>query len=217
MPEMETKPQTNSAISGTQPKTLTVKQAALEILVMILVAVAVPVLVYVDMVILSNEVREWSLTEATQLLLLGASTAFFASGAVRLPHLATYLCVMAFFTLLMFIREIDGLLDSIAHGFWVYPALVCIAAGATVCWRSIGAVTTGFLRHFLTRYGLLVFVGLFVLVFFSRAFGSGFLWRPILADSYVHHIKSAIQEGLELLGYAIFTFGTIGSWKNGFR
>ena len=196
---------------------LNVRQALLEILIMILVAITVPMLVYLDMVIFFGNVRELSLTEASQLLLLGVSTIFFASGALRLPQRASYLWVMTFLSLLICIRESDGLLDMIVHGFWLYPAIVCIVAGLMIIWRNADACSAGFLRHFSTRHGTLVFFGLFALIGFSRAFGSGDLWRPILADGYTPSTKAAIQEGLELLGYLVFTLGTIGSWKNDFR
>lgn len=196
---------------------LNVRQVLCEILIMILIAVTVPMLVYLDVVVFFGNVREVSLTEMCQLLLLGVSTVLFTSGALRLPQMASYLWVMAIFSFLMCIRENDGLLDGIVHGFWLYPALVCIAVGVVIIWRNVDACCTGFLRHFSSRNGTLVFFGLFVVICFSRVFGSGELWRPVLADGYTQATKAAIQEGLELFGYAVFTFGIIGSWRNKFR
>ncbi|MEP5728337.1 MAG: hypothetical protein ABJL67_03070 [Sulfitobacter sp.] len=193
------------------------KQVWLEMIVMTLLGVFVPVVVYLDLVVFFGEVGERSLTEAGQQVFLAVSGGIFAAGAFRLSDAKGYLAAMATLSVLMFIRESDSVLDQITHGFWVYPALVCILIGGTVVWKNRKTLGSGFVVHFATRQGTLVFLGLFLTIIFSRMFGSGQLWRPAMAENYAPVMKGAIQEGLELLGYAIFTFGTVMSARTKFK
>ena len=50
---------------------------------------------------------------------------------------------------------------------------------------------------------------LLIVLIFSRIFGTGDLWRAILKENYIGHCITAIQEGLELLGYLIIFYGAI--------
>lgn len=183
---------------------------------MTFVGIAVPLIVYLDMIVIFEKMSERSLTEGGQLVLLALTALLFALGASRLSQATGYLAAMATLALVMCIRESDGLLDSIAQGFWAYPALFVAVAGGILIWQHRRTIKAGFMQHFASRYGMLVLLGLFVLIVFSRAFGSGDLWRAIMAENYTPQIKGAIQEGLELLGYAIFAFGTVGSYLSDF-
>ncbi len=196
---------------------MSARKVLIEMSLMTFVGIAVPMIVYLDMIVIFDMMSERSLTEASQLALLALTATLFALGAARLPQATGYLAAMATLAIVMCIRESDGLLDMISKGFWVYPALFFTLLGGVIVWRHRSTIRPAFMQHFASRYGMLVLLGLFVLIVFSRAFGSGDLWRAIMAENYTPQIKGAIQEGLELLGYAIFAFGTVGSSLTDFR
>jgi len=199
-----------------EPRNIGKRQIFLELSAMFVVALAIPVIVLVDMTVLSDKIHENSLTEAGQLMFLAFSTMLYLRGAVRLPAARGYLAGAATLSIVMCLRECDGLFDMIAQGFWVYPVILCAVSGGVIVWRNRATTGIAFRRHYATRHGTLVFLGLVVLIVFSRTFGSGELWRPIMGDVYDQYTKGAIQEGIELLGYAIIAFGTFGSARSHF-
>ena len=195
---------------------ITARMVWIEVCLMTLVGITVPAIVYLDMLVIFEMMSERSLTEGSQLVLLALTATLFAFGAARLPQARGYLVAMATLVTVMCIRESDGLLDKISQGFWVYPALLVALGGGLMIWLNRRTISAGFMQHYASRYGMLVLMGFFVLIVFSRSFGSGDLWRAIMAENYTPQIKGAIQEGLELLGYAIVAIGTVGSYLNDF-
>lgn len=188
----------------------------LEMLWLCLVALAVPGVVYLDAVVLFDNMSEQSVTEALQSVLLVLSASLFAMGARRQPHAAGYLGLMTTLFVIMLVRENDGHLDHIRQGFWIFPALAIAAYGAYWVWQRREALRTPFLNHSASGRGMFVFFGFVFLVIFSRAFGSGDLWRAIMQENYSWQFKAAVQEGLELMGYAIIAYGSIGSYLTRF-
>jgi hypothetical protein len=60
-------------------------------------------------------------------------------------------------------------------------------------------------------------IGLLQLVIFSRLFGTGSLWEPVMGDSYQPGVKSIVQEGVELMSYALVLYGSALSCKSVFK
>ncbi|MCE5266796.1 MAG: hypothetical protein LLG00_02790 [Planctomycetaceae bacterium] len=168
---------------------------------------AVPLIVYVDNVILHDDVSEYSITEITQETLLLLSTVLVLVTAWRRADTRGFLMLVGGFFACMLIRELDFLFDVIRHGFWVYPAILT-AAGTIACaaaWRK--SVLPAAAAYVGTRSCVYMTIGLLVVLLLSRLFGSGrLIWSDIIAtDQYKTLYKTIIQEGLELFGY-IFVF-----------
>jgi len=193
----------------------TVFDAVAEFLLMGLLCVLVSLLTATDAVILGRRIGEGSLTETAQHALLIGSMLLFGLRAWRQPASRGASVLVAGFLGCMAIREMDGFLDRIAHGFWVWPALLVAAAAIAFTWiqdRSRLLAGLADLARSPAYYPMLF--GLLIVLVFSQTFGSGyFLWYHILDESTVRSFKPAFQEGLELLGYAFLFYG---SWRLGY-
>ncbi|MFU8848958.1 MAG: hypothetical protein ACNA77_09625 [Opitutales bacterium] len=173
--------------------------------------------VYIDSIIFGHSIGELSVTEITQAVFLLITVAIFLQGAIRFPELRGGFVLIAGFFACALIREMDGFLDHIWHGFWLWPAIT-VAAGsviyAFVCGRNVFATLVNFastLEYYFMLFGMLT---LFV---FSRTFGSGsLLWKEVMGEGYTHGFKSALQEGLELYGYIFILYGAVRLWRKNF-
>lgn len=173
-------------------------------------------IIYADILLLGNLLDETSLTEIFQAAMILASAVLFGFGAMRVPASRGYLIVMATLFLSMFIRENDRVLDTIWHGFWIVPVLGVFIAGAVLARRAPGTTIAGWLAH--VRHGSfwIVMIGLIQLIVFSRLFGSGGLWENVPGLTEVNLTKTIVQEGIELVSYAILLFGAGLSAATGF-
>ena len=168
----------------------------------------VPVIVGLDLMRYGGGIRETSLTEFTQEILIIASAIIFAIGAYRKRFARGGLTLVAGFMGCIAIREMDMYLDRIFHGFWVYPAsalaLVSIAY-AVSCRRTVVKPLLWYSREKFFTY---ISVGFLILLFFSRLFGTSEIWNLALEGGEgVTAVKSTVQEGLELLGYMLVFIG----------
>lgn len=120
------------------------------------------------------------------------------------------LWLVAGFLFCMFIREQDGYLDDLYHGSWKYLAII---SALFFTWRALGtnkrnAITTlsGFMQApaFTTMS-----IGMMIVLVFSRAIGMRKLWMLIMGDSFKYVVKNVVEEGTELLGYAIILLAAI--------
>lgn len=190
----------------------TVFAAAAEFLLLGLLCVLVSLLTATDAVILGRRIGENSLTETAQHVLLVGSVLLFGLHAWRHPASRGAAVLVTGFLACMAIREIDGFLDRIAHGCWVWPALLVAAATIAFAWIQEGPrLLAGLAELARSPAYYPVLFGLLIVLVFSQTFGSGhFLWYHILDESTVRSFKPAFQEGLELLGYAFLFYG---SWR----
>lgn len=137
--------------------------------------------VYIDVVILGNNVGEISVTEITQETLLLFTAIIFWYGAFKKPNLRGFLVLVAGFFSCLFIREMDAFLDEIWHGFWFWPAL--ITAMVSIGYARFAAKNTNLkpLMDFInTKPYFLILIGLIILLILSRTFGSGnLLWHEL--------------------------------------
>ena len=200
----------------TAPNLPTVGRIAAEFGVLVLLAIVVPICVFLDVTALSGQVSETSLTELAQAVLILSAAILFFVGARRLPHATGYLMGVAILCTWMFVRENDVHLDQIRHGFWVIPNTLLLGVGALFVYRQRDTLHGPLKRHVATREAVFMMLGFVVLIVFSRVFGSGNVWRPIMGDSYDPALKAAVQEGIELLGYALFAFGALLSFWSDF-
>ena len=161
-----------------------------------------------DVLVLGDGIPEVSLTELLQVVLLLGFVVLLLARAVRRPRERGFLALFAGFCACMFVRELDGFLDSIRHGFWLWPALAAATGSAayalTAGRDSIWEPMADFLE---SKAGFLTGMGLVLLLVFSRVFGSSILWRDFMASELRGPFKSALQEGLEMLGYVYLAGG----------
>jgi len=180
-----------------------------EALLLAAATVAVPLIVYTDSIIIGNGVSEYSITEVMQDALILLSMILFWNEAWRCSQSRGFLMLVGGFFACMFIRELDFLFDMVHHGFWLYPALltalVCMAYTMT-CRKTVLGPMAAYAD---TKSGVYVYVGLLIVVLFSRIFGSGrLIWIDIMGSDYKGEYKTIIQEGLELFGYVFVFYGS---------
>ncbi len=197
-----------------ESKTRIVFNKLAEFLLLAALALLPILTVYVDIIVIGHGLSDRSVTEYTQEMLIFLSAILFWYGAWRNPQSRGFLLLVAGFFTCMYIREYDELLNSISHGFWVYPAMLTAIAtivGAIACRDTVLTPMADFAE---TKSGRNIFFGLLVILVFSRFFGSGsLLWIGIMGDDYEHLYKSAIQEGLELFGYIFIFYGSCLSMR----
>jgi hypothetical protein len=181
-----------------------------EFLGLALLATLAPVLVLIDVRMIGDAVDEVSLTEMTQAALLLFAVFVFGYRAGRNPETRGFALLVAGFFLCMLIRELDGLLDQIAHGFWLWPAL--LVAGSVVAYVAVACRTKVFrpMANFIgTKSYYHIITGLVVVLVFSRIFGSGRYWGFLLEMDLGRLFKASLQEGLELFGYFLLGYGAM--------
>jgi hypothetical protein len=90
------------------------------------IVLAVAGIVHLDAVALGNNLDETSITQTSQAIMILLCSGLFAASAVRNPGQRGYFAAVATLFFYFFIRENDGVLDSVYHGFWTFRAgLVC--------------------------------------------------------------------------------------------
>lgn len=169
-----------------------------------------PLLAWLDIHWLGNAVGEWSLVELTQEGFLAASVAAFVRLALRRPEDRRFAVLAAAFFASMFLREMDELLDLIAHGFWKYPVTALVAGALGWASRDWRAALSGLVRFLTSRAGTVMTIGLVLLLFYSRLMGMTSLWNGLLGDQYIRIFKNAIEETTELLGYTFILAASLG-------
>lgn len=168
----------------------------------------IPVIMKADILILKNSMGETSITEfLQQIILLFVVVVFYLNAKVDEKGRAFWILVAGFFGC-MFLRELDHYMDMIVHGFWFYPTLA-LAIGTVIysVKHSENLVSTAISFKQGNAY-LYIFIGLVMVMVFSRVFGTGSLWEELMAENYDRLYKTIIQESLELLGYLFIFIGT---------
>ena len=98
----------------------------------------------------------------------------------------------------------------IVHGAWKYFALALIAFVFYQAWCLGKENTIATLAAFMkSRSYTFIFIGLLIVLVFSRLFGMGELWETIMADHFNRTVKNVVEEGTELWGYALIFWGAL--------
>jgi len=184
---------------------------AIEFFILLLL-VLIPILtIFIDLVILENNVREISLTEITQELFLFITLLIYWYGAWKKEQIRGFLVLVAGFFTTLFIRELDVFFDTISHGFWIYVAItIAVTSIFYAYFFAKGTNLKSFFNFLDTKTYFLLLLGMIILMIFSRIFGSGnLLWSYLLPEEYLFIVKTALQEGLELLGYSFILYGSV--------
>ncbi len=161
-------------------------------------------MIWLDIAVFRTEILEISFTEITQEAMLFTCALLFWT-APGLPNQRGFKILAGGFFACLLMRELDGLFDPISHSAWCWPfgliALICIGLAfrpgrKSGTFEALAAFSrTPAFGGFSTAMGSLVF---------SRIFGMGALWHLILDDGYARLAKTAVEEGIELLTYAMW-------------
>jgi len=181
---------------------------AFEVVFLTALVIAVPLVLAIDVVWLEHGVRENSVTEYAQEGLLFLSMVLVSVTAWRNPGSRGVLVLVAGLFATMLIREADAFLDAISQGFWVYPAGLVALSSIVYAFQNRGNIIDVMVDMYQRKSFAYLVVGMLLVVVFSRLFGTGQLWQIAMGDDYRNLYKSMIQEGLELLGYALIFFGS---------
>lgn len=169
-----------------------------------------PVAVYLDSSVLGHGVREQSITEWSQETLLFASALMFFVLAWQAPAKRGFALLVGGFFGTMLIRELDSIFDAIAHGFWVYPASLWVITVIALALRYRENLLATMARAAQSRSFVYIVLGLAIVLSFSRVFGTTALWLGVLGEGEVARLaKTAVQEGLELMGYLLIFTGSV--------
>ncbi|MCF7353702.1 hypothetical protein [Vibrio sp. CK2-1] len=179
------------------------------LLLALLVTLPVATLSY-DLIYLKQGIGETSLTEYFQEIILLLSSLSFAYTAYKEPSTRHFCTLVAGFFGCMFIRELDGLFDQIFHGFWVVPALILAVTCTIFASRNIKQTIHTFSHFTQSRHFFSLCIGMALLLVFSRLFGMGHFWQGILGPEYNRIIKRVAEEGLEVLGYTVIFYSSLG-------
>lgn len=150
---------------------------------------------------------EMSFTENTQLFFILLTAFNFVRLGIKERHLKHAIGLIVGFFVVVFIRECDGYLDLIRHGFWIVPALT--VTGAALFYASFGIKTL--VREFaeiLSSPFLIVVIGVILLLTYSRIFGMADFWKELMAENYLREVKTAAEESTELLSYGLIWLGS---------
>lgn len=116
------------------------------------------------------------------------------------------------FCLMLLVREFNNFFHTLFIGAW--QVVVALIAGITAYFLYQNKET--FLkpaRNFLRTpaFGF-VLSGMLIVMIFSRLYGLQDMWYNLMGEPFTDShrwVKNASEEGIELLGYAIFFFGTV--------
>ena len=188
----------------------TILNGVAEFFLAALIAAGVVGCIFLDITVHKNIVEN-SFVEYGQELLLLLTTAIFGSMAIK-KHSGGLWLVTGFFGC-MLLREFDAFFDMIVHGAWKYFALAVIAFVFFNAWRLGKENTIATLAAFMkTRAFIFIFIGLLIVLVYSRLFGMGELWHSIMTDNFNRTVKNVVEEGSELWGYALVFWGTVKYW-----
>lgn len=164
--------------------------------------------IFIDVLWLHTPVKEISLTEISQELFLLANVAIFIYCARRSPGMRGGLLLIAGFYAALLIRELDGFFDMLHHGAWLWFALASTALFLILAANWQPSVKPGLLAFIQHPCFAHTTSGMVVILVFSRLFGMSELWGALLQDGYLYTVKTAIEEGTELVGYTLCLFSS---------
>lgn len=165
--------------------------------------------VFIDVLWLHNRVGETSLTEIVQAILLLACGVLWLRSAYKAPAIRGGCILVAGFYAALLIRELDYYFDAIRHGAWLWFALASTALSLYYAWTWRTSVPVGLQRFIAHPTAGYTFCGLAAVLVFSRLFGMTVLWQALLQDHYIMVVKTAVEEGSELMGYTLCFFSSV--------
>ena len=154
--------------------------------------------------------NEVSLTEKMQDLFGFLSCVFFLVAARMSTELRPIAVMLAALTGMMFIRESDSFLDhNVFDGAW--QALVSVVIVATIVFlkKQTQPIKPSIVEYARLPSAGVLLSGILVTFVFSRLFGRRSFWEAVMGDNYVRVVKNIVEEGTELMGYALILIAAI--------
>lgn len=156
----------------------------------------------------SGNAGENSLIEYLQEVYLFISGTLFFVVAIKHNNQRGFAFLVSAFFYIMLIRELDGLLDQISHGFWKYPAWLLTVIVVIYTLQNMKTTVeplTRYINH--KSYGLML-AGIVTLLIFARIYGMGEVWQGIMQGNYIRPVKNLAEEGVELMAYSLIVFAS---------
>lgn len=167
-------------------------------------------LLFVDVLVLKNELTEISITEILQEIILTIIVSIFIFLAWKRPILRRGLVLIAGFFACMLVREFDFLFDYFKPYFSWFPLAVIIAVTCLYyAYKNVEETFLGLADFCASNSFYLMFCGLLIVLVFSRIMGISMLWEGALGDSYIRVVKNVFEEGSESFGYLICLLATV--------
>lgn len=166
-------------------------------------------MIWLDIAVFDTQILEVSFTEVSQELMLLACALLFWLSPANAGQKGFKALAGGFFACLL-MRELDGLFDPISHSAWCWPFLLIAIASCSIAFNFANRPATLQALAAFTKtpaFGTLA-TGFCVLVF-SRVFGMGSLWHLILNEGYARLAKTTVEEGIELLTYAMWLVASL--------
>lgn len=147
---------------------------------------------------------EISATEIAQEVFLFLSGLMFVFVARRNKDLKVIAWLAALFFFMSFIREFNNLID-----FWFYLVLPLALIFVWILFRNFSHFFPSLAKLLEMPASAYLVIGFLVTFVFSRLFGRTKFWEALLESDYNRWAKSAAEEGIELLGYALLFIGSL--------
>lgn len=147
--------------------------------------------------------------EFTQIILISFIIYIFMKLSLKIKEIKHATTLIGAFFIVVLIRELDGLFDKIFHGFWKFPALFVTGVALFYCFKNYKKGLESLAKTMdIPSFKFLIFSILFLLVY-SRLFGMGELWKELMSENYLYHVKSIAEESTELLGYVLILCSSV--------
>ncbi len=186
----------------------TIYRHILNALIIVAIGILVNLSIRIDYNIFHEAIGEASVTETLQLIMLAGSAWCFFSLGRKKPQVRHAAYLIASFFVVMMIREMDAWFDMIAHGSWVYPALLVTFVACRYAYKG-GKNTVNQMAQILkSRHMNLLVGGVMLLLVFSRLYGMGSFWQSVMSEHYIRDVKNISEETMELLCYCLIALGS---------
>jgi hypothetical protein len=153
---------------------------------------------------------EDSLTEQSQSVMLLLSAALFLYAAYRHKPFRSLSILLFCFAMASAVREQDAFLDEyFFRGSWKIGAFPLLIFPLFIIWRNTPVFLSAIHRFsYSLAFGILLSCLLTTYVF-SRLMGRTIFWMAVMGENYLHDVKTAAEETLELYGYLLLLLAAI--------
>lgn len=185
-----------------------------EFIFLSLLTTIVPLAIYYDIIYMANDrLLENSATEWLQVLFLFISAMLFLSMAIKDKAARGLYALASGLFISMIIREGNNYFNHLPiQEIWETLVVITLGTAIIIARRNKNTFIAPLIKYSDYKPFIFIMIGLVITLVFSRIFGTGSLWNPILefltTDAKVATIKNIVQEGLELLGYSIIAYGS---------
>jgi len=160
---------------------------------------------YAEPLVKENGPVEW-----IQIALLACCAALLYLTSRKNPESRSFFLLLMVGPMLAVIREMDALFDAyVFRHAWKYCVLAIITTACVLLWPNLAKVRKSIDSFVRTNAISFFWVGLFIVLVFSRLIAQGSLWEELLRERYVRLAHRFLEETCELLGYVVLFFGTV--------